>query len=207
LSQAGGMGYSDPIRPQPLNRSMTGGTERSFTPMSANGRGGPLPPISTGQPGNARYPPPARTNTAFSTQSRSSPLSASTRQYYESPTSGQSDRPFMSPVTPYDQRTPASNGPSYEMTPVDSYQQQPRGYAGGHGDYFSQNPNAGRNSPAPLPPSLQIQRRDMSAPMPPRGGPPNGQLPWPPARSATAPVPDYARGPVERSHTAGPGGW
>jgi hypothetical protein len=207
LSQAGGMGYSDPVRAPPLNRAMTGGSERSFTPMSAQGRGGPLPPISTGQPGSARYPPPSRTNTAFSTQSRNSPLSANTRQYYESPSSAQSDRSFMSPRTPFDQRAQASNGPSYEMTPVESYQQPSRGYTVGDGDYFSQNPNTGRSSPAPLPPSLQIARRDMSAPMQPRGGPPNGQLPWPPARSATAPVPEYARGPIERSRTAGPGGW
>jgi hypothetical protein len=211
LSQAGGMGYSDPARPAPLNprppplnRSMTGGSERSFSPMSAQGRGGPP---HTGQPGGARYPPPARTNTAFSTQSRASPMSAGPQKYYDGPTSARSERPFMSPGTPYDQRTPAYNGPSYEMTPVEPYQQQPRGYGNERGDYFSQNPNGGRNSPAPLPASLQVPRRDMSAPVPPRGGPPNGQLPWPPARSATAPVPDYARGPTERSHTAGPRGF
>jgi hypothetical protein len=207
LSQAGGMGYSEPARPMPPNRSMTGGSERSFSSMSAQSRGGPNP--HSGQPGGARYPPPARTNTAFSTQSRVSPMSASTRNYYDSPTSAQSERPFMSPAAPYDQRTPAYNGPSYEMTAVEPYQQQQqqRGYGNGGDDYFSQNPNGGRNSPAPLPASLQVPRRDMTAPVRPRGGPPNSQLPWPPARSATAPVPDYARGPTERSHTAGPRGF
>jgi hypothetical protein len=189
LSQAGGMGYSDPSRPS-MARSATGG---SYGPQSGQGRP-PLPPLSTqGYQNGPRYPPPSRTNTGFSQQSRESPMSARSQNY--TPVSAQGRR--ISPVSPYNQ----PQGPSFEMTPVEQ-----RGYGGGN-DYFSQNPRQGRNAPPPmpLPASLQMPRREMSAPTHGRGQAPQGQLPWPPNRSATAPIPEYARGPTERSHTAGPG--
>lgn len=205
LYQAASMGYDDPSRPGPMNRSLTGSTQRSFTPNSMQGRPS-LPPLATqGAPG-PRYPPPMRTNTGMS--GRMSPMSASTNNNY-TPLSSQSSRPLLSgqsPLSPYDNRT-QSPAPlmTYEMTPVE------RGYGGGGGDYFSQGmPQRAPTVPpqdASTPSSLQIGRRDASAPMPQRQGP----LPWPPTqRSATAPVPGYARGPVQRSATArpqGPPGW
>jgi hypothetical protein len=197
LSQAGSMGYGEPGRP-PMNRSMTGSTQRSFTPNSMQGGRPPLPPIAT-QGGGPRYPPPSRTNTGLS--GRASPMSAYTNG---TPLSAQSNRPLLagqSPMSPYSIRSQSpAPGVAYEMTPVDSR------YGGG--DYFS----SGLQRAPTLPPmdigtpaSLQPGRRDMSAPILPRSQPPSGALPWPPTqRSATAPIPDQARGPTQRSNTAGP---
>lgn len=225
LSQAGGMGYTGPI-----SRPGTSNSQRSFHP-SMQGQGRPaLPPLATqGQP-DPRYPPPARSNTESSMQSRESPMSAGTPY-----TPANRGRPVMAS---YDHRTQNSaqygqgrsfeSGGSYEMTPVES-----RGYENEYfppqqpqdGAYFrgpprnqSQTPTSEYSSQASsavgLPGALQIGggRRDMSAP-----GPPRAQLPWPPTqRSATAPFPEGTRGPsrgpgpgygMQRSATAGPGGW
>jgi hypothetical protein len=225
LSQASGMGYSGPIsRPGTSNsqQSFNGGMQGQWRPA--------LPPLSTqGQPG-PRYPPPARSNTGFSMQSRESPMSTGTPY-----TPAGSSRPLLQGASSYDNRTqtPAQHarGGSYEMTPVES-----SGYNNGDeyfppqpqdGAYFrgpprnqSQTPTSEYSSHVPssigLPSPLQIggARRDMSAPAPPRG-----QLPWPPTqRSATAPVSEDPRGPsrgpapgpgygMQRSATAGPREW
>ncbi|KAF2434237.1 hypothetical protein EJ08DRAFT_496696 [Tothia fuscella] len=206
LSQAGSMGYSDPSRPGP-SRSVTGGSARSMGPVFGGPQGTatrpPLPALATNgyqNQGGPRYPPPTRTGTGFSQQSRESPMSARTQNYTPSSAGGHQGR-RISPISPYDQ----PQGPSFEMTPVEQ-----RGYNNGMPDYFPQQ-HQGRGQHAAgslgLPASLQMPRRDMSAPLPGRGPAPQGGLPWPPNRSATAPVPDYARGPTERSYTAGPRGY
>jgi hypothetical protein len=222
LREASGMGYSNPI-----SRPGTSSSQRSFgQPMQGQGRP-PLPLLATqGQPG-PRYPPPTRSNTGFSTQSRESPLSAGTMY---TPGSG---RPLLQGMSPYDMRTqsPAygDRGGSYEMTPVESRggrdydardeyfppQTQNGGYYQGQASSrdHAASPSSEYHAQAPppsaggggLPGALQIGdgRRDMSAP-----GPPRSQLPWPPTqRSATAPVPDGVRGPIQRSATAGPREW
>jgi hypothetical protein len=196
LASAGAMGYSDPA-PGHMNRSLTGGTERSYTP---NGRP-PLAPLST-QQGGPRYPAPSRTNTGMS--GRASPMDM--RQGNYTPLSAQSNRPLLagqSPMSPYSARSQSpATGTAYEMTPVDG---------GRPGDYFSPGPMQRQptlppvdvGTPAALMPGAG--RRDMSAPV--RGAPPGSALPWPPTqRSATAPIPDYSQGQPPRSHTAGPQG-
>jgi hypothetical protein len=217
LSQAGGMGYSGPI-----SRPGTSNSQRSFNGSMQN-QGRPyLPPLATqGQPG-PRYPPPTRSNTGFSMQSRESPMSAGTPY-----TPAGSSRPLLQQgMSSYDTRnqSPAQyqharggsydRGGSYEMTPVES-----RGYNNGdeyfppqqqsqpqEGAYFRGPPRNQSQTPSSvysssevgLPGALQVGaggRRDMSAP----GPQPRGQLPWPPQqqqqRSATAPIPDNVRGP------------
>merc|ERR1711981_67332 len=190
LGSASAMGYTEPMRPGPMNRSLTGPTDRSYTPNSMQGRP-PLAPLST--QGGPRYPAPSRTNTGMSG-------SASPMDNY-TPLSAQSNRPLLagqSPMSPYSARTQSpAPGTAYEMTPVDS-----------RGDYFARAPqrqptipSLDAGTPAALLPAGG--RRDMSAPV--RGQPPAQSLPWPPnQRSATAPIPDYARGPPPRSNTAGP---
>ena len=200
LDEAAGMGYSNPGRGPPLMvRSMTGSSQGSFKPNYVQARP-PLPLLAT--QGGPRYPPPSRSNTGFSTQSRGSPMSASANNY--TPLSAQSNRPLLnSPLSPWDARNqspPPSQ--SYEMMNVDSS----RNYDGG--DYFSSQGAGLASRGGDLPAALQISRRNMSGPMPPRQSPPNGILPWPPTqRSATAPVPDHMRGTMQRSATAGPQGW
>ncbi|KAE9990200.1 hypothetical protein Vi05172_g4099 [Venturia inaequalis] len=226
LSQASGMGYGGPI-----SRPGTSNSQRNFNgSMQMQGQGRPpLPPLAIqGQPG-PRYPPPARSNTAFSMQSRESSMSAGTPY-----TPAGSGRPLLGS---YDHRTqsPAQHAQggsygragSYEMTPVESrgYEndyfppqpQQDGAHFRGPPRYQSQTPtseySSQTNSNVGLPGALQIggARRDMSAP-----GPLRSQLPWPPTqRSATAPVPEDLRGPsrgpgpgygMQRSATAGPQG-
>ncbi|TID20777.1 hypothetical protein E2P81_ATG05405 [Venturia nashicola] len=226
LSKASSMGYSGPI-----SRPGTSNSQRTFNgSMVMQGQGRPpLPPMARQGPPGPRYPPPARSNTGFSMQSRESHMSAGTPY-----TPAGNGRPFMGS---YDHRTqsPAQHAQggsyersgSYEMTPVES-----RGYENGYfppqaqqdGAYFrgpsrsqSQTPSSEYSSQTDsnvgLPGALQIggARRDMSAP-----GPPRSQLPWPPTqRSATAPIQEdprgRSRGPgpgygMHRSATAGPQG-
>ena len=192
LGSAVPMGYAEPNRSGPMNRSLTGASERSYTPNPMPGRP-PLAPLST--QGGPRYPAPSRTNTGMS--GRASPMDNYT------PLSAQSTRPLLtgqSPMSPYSARTQSpAPGTAYEMTPVET-----------RGDYFGSGPqrqptlpSLDAGTPAALLPAGG--RRDMSAPA--RGQPPAQALPWPPnQRSATAPIPDYARGPPPRSHTAGPQG-
>ncbi|KIV99350.1 uncharacterized protein PV09_09008 [Verruconis gallopava] len=199
LSQASAMGYSDPGRPGPPSRSFTGSSQRSMTPNSMPGRP-PLAPIST-QTAGPRFPPPTRTGTGMS--GRASPMSASNY----TPLSAQSNRPLLagqSPMSPYSARSQSpAPGMAYEMTPVDT--------RNGGGDYFSQGPQRAPTLPtldAGTPASLLPGRRDVSAPIQPRSQPPSGPLQWTPnQRSATAPIPDHARGPIPRSNTTGPQGW
>ena len=223
LGGAEPMDYSDPRpmspagsypgKPGPYNRPGTSNSNRPYGP-----------PLSTPS-SDPRFPPPARTNTGFSsTTGRNSPMSATSTDYLQSPelsrpgTAGPNQRRSpLSPLTPYGDRTatPSSRAGSYEMNAlgvsatdavVDSY----------FGPSASSAPAPSR-TPAPRPtnfgppaafgPLTDPPRRDFSAPPgAPRAATPTRNFARPPLRSATAPIPHDGYGPPARSATAGPGG-
>ena len=227
LNGAEPMGYSDPRPMSPAGSYPGKPAPYGSRPGTSNSNRSYGPPLNT--PSNdPRFPPPARTNTAFSsTTGRNSPMTPTSQDYLMSPelsrpgTTGPGQRRSpLSPLTPYGDRTgtPSSRAGSYEMGPMVG----PSATDAVMDDYFGpaarqQQPPAPSRTPAPRPSNfgpptdMPPPRRDFSAPVGPTprsntpGGGPARAFAHPPQRSATAPIPHDGRAAPQRSATAGPG--